>query len=98
VKALLEADGWFVIRAPGSLGYCDLVALKAGSKPWMIEVKGTASGPFHSFGPKDRAKLLEVAKQAGGQPMLLWWPPNGEPHYLFPESWPEAKKKSVIAA
>ena len=87
-RDILEADGWFVIRAPGSLGFCDLVALRKGYDPWLIEVKATAAGPFHSFGPADRRDLLAAASKAGGKAMLLYWPANAQPRYIFPDEWP----------
>lgn len=88
VKALLEADDWFVTRAAGSIGDADLVALKAGHAPRVIEVKSTAAGPYHSFGPKDRADLLFAAELAGAVAELCWWPPRGKPHWIPSRQWP----------
>ena len=89
VKALLEEEGWFVIRAPGSLGTCDLAALKLRSTPMLIEVKATAAGPFHSFGPADRKALLEAAEKAGGEAVLAWWPANKELRWIPVSEWPK---------
>lgn len=84
LRELLEADGWWVCRAAGSLGDADLVAVKDFSigmlsEPHpvvrLIEVKSTAAGPYHSFGPRDRADLLTAAVKAGAQAWLAWWPP-----------------------
>lgn len=36
VKAFLEEEGWFVIRAAGSKGPADLVALKSGYRPMLV--------------------------------------------------------------
>ena len=88
IKALLEDQGWFVVRAPGSLGYADLGALQADQAPWLIEVKATAAGPFHSFGPADRNALLEAAAKAGAEAMLAYWPANGELRWIRPAEWP----------
>jgi Holliday junction resolvase len=85
-KALYEKDGWHVTKAGGSLGAADLVALKAGERPQLIQVKATAKGPFHSFGPRERGELLEVAKAAGAVPVLAWWKPYARAHKLI-ESW-----------
>lgn len=84
----LERGGWWVARAAGSLGDADLIALKAGETPQMIEVKSTAAGPYHSFGPKDRAELLAAAERAGAEPMLVWWPPRKPAEWIEDESWP----------
>lgn len=90
VKKRLEAKGWFVIRAPASLGLADLVALKDKLRPMMIEVKGTAAGPFTAFGPADRAALLGAAAKAGADPVLAWWPAHGELLWIPSAGWPGA--------
>lgn len=93
VKRLLEEEGWFVIRAPGSLGVADLVALRGSSgeewyRPRMIEVKSTAGGPYERFGPADRAELIEAAAAAGATPELAYWPPRGKLRFIDAEDWP----------
>lgn len=90
VKALLEADDWWVARAAGSLGDADLVALKDGKVPRLIEVKSTAKGPYEHFGPKDRADLRFAAETAGAVPVLCWWPSRGKPRWIHADEWPEA--------
>lgn len=88
VKALLENDDWFVTRAAGSLGDADLVALKDGYRPRLIEVKSTARGPYEHFGPKCRADLRFAAQLAGAVAELCWWPPRGKPRWIPSEEWP----------
>ena len=88
VKKLLEADGWFVTKAGGSLGVADLVALKAGHQPRLIQIKGTARGPFSDFGPDDRAKLRLVALDAGAVAELAWWPCRKPCAWLLEPTWP----------
>ena len=95
VKALLEADDWFVTRAAGSLGDADLVALKVGHTPRLIEVKSSAKGPYEHFGPKDRADLLFAAHVAGAVAQLCWWPPRGKPHWIDSLEWPEARRAAA---
>ena len=88
-KALLEAAGWHVTKAGGSLGCADLVALKDGERPLLVQVKATAAGPFHSFGPSERVELLAVAKGAGAVPVLAWWKPRAREHKLIESyDWP----------
>jgi Holliday junction resolvase len=88
-KALLLEDGWMVTKAGGSLGAADLVALKAGERPLLVQVKATAAGPFSGFGPSERAELLAVAKASGAVPVLAWWKPYARTHQLIEDvGWP----------
>lgn len=84
----LEAEGWWALRAPASLGSVDVVAMKNGHPSRFYEVKSTAAGPFHSFGPQDRAELLVVAGQAGAEAILAYKPPRAEWRFLPPSEWP----------
>jgi Holliday junction resolvase len=88
VRAQLEADGWVVVRAAGSLGPVDLVALRNGTAR-LIQVKGTAKGPWHSFGPDDRQAMLWLADRAGAEAWLAWWPPRREPKWIASWQWPQ---------
>lgn len=88
LKKCLEADGWFVVRAPASLGVADLVALKLGHTPRLIEVKATSRGPYAGFPPADRLELLNVAVGAGAAAFLVWWPRRKHPVWLSPDEWP----------
>lgn len=86
VGDLLEAFGWWVARAAGSLGDADLVAnrrlLVAISEPltvcrsMLVEVKSTKAGPFADFPPADRLDLLKAADMAGAEAWLAWVPPT----------------------
>lgn len=89
LRKLLEADGWFVIRAPGSLGVADLCALKAGEQPRLIESKATKAGPYSGFVPSDRQALLEAAEKAGARAELAWWPKRGNLVWIGSEAWPK---------
>lgn len=92
VRRLLEDQDYFVTRAAGSLGDADLVALRAGSRPLLVEVKSTVAGPYHSFSPKDRIDLLFAAKLAGADAVLCWWPPRGKPTWIKSADWPIARE------
>lgn len=91
VKAWLQERDWVVIRAAGSLGGIDLVALKPGRRPLFVEVKSTASGPFDHFRPGERTRLLMAADMAGADPVLAWWPPRGKLRWFEPSEWPPLK-------
>jgi len=94
---LLERD-WVVVRAAGSLGEVDLVALKAGQRPRLIEVKSTAQGPYERFGPSDRADLNLRALWADADAFLAWWPPRGTLRWIHSSEWPHTGSEEVAAA
>jgi hypothetical protein len=88
-----------VVLKGTTYGTCDLVALRHWphddlrdrlSEAWLIEVKSTAGGPYHSFGPADRASLIEAATQAGATAVLAWWPPRGQLRLIESKDWPTA--------
>lgn len=87
----LRAEGWWAMRSPASKGCVDVVAIKAGQRTRFIEVKSTEAGPFHSFGPHDRAELLAEANRAGSVAELCFWPKRCEPQFLSPADWPNSK-------
>lgn len=89
----LRNDDWFAMRAPASLGVADVVALKAGLRPRLIEVKSTAGGPYERFGPKDRADLLFAAQLAGADAYLVWWPPRGKARWVHSAEWPKSNSR-----
>jgi Holliday junction resolvase len=88
LAAKLGEEGWWVLRAAGSLGVADLVALKNGRTTRMIEVKATKAGPFAGFGPTERTELLAAAQQAGAEAWLVHWPKHGKPKWIPPGEWP----------
>lgn len=95
VKALMEEEGFVVIRAAGSLGVCDLVALRETSfgdcEAMLIEVK-SETYPFKHFGPAKRRAIIEAATEAGAEAWLVNWPKHRkEPAWVPAGQWPEAK-------
>jgi Holliday junction resolvase len=74
VMMLLRNDGWVVLRAAGSFGNADLVALRAGSTPLLVQVKASARSPVEHFGPGERQALYAEAQRGGARAMLAWWP------------------------
>lgn len=84
----LESEGWWVCRAAGSLGDADLVALRGGDTPRLIEVKSTTRGAYHGFGPAKRDNLREAARSAGARAWLAWWPPRKPLKWYSEDVWP----------
>jgi len=95
VKARLESQDYVVVRAAGSLGPVDLVALRADKRPRLIEVKSTAGGPYERFGPADRAEMLLIAGLAGASAELAWWPPRGQLHWIGSDEWPAHRRAAA---
>jgi Holliday junction resolvase len=95
VRNHLRDRDWLAFRAPASLGVADVVALRDGSRPRLIEVKSKAQGPYESFGPAARHKLRLAAELAGADAYLAWWPARGELRWLHSSEWPV--RKSVFA-
>jgi Holliday junction resolvase len=79
---------WIAFRAPASLGCADVVALREGSRPRLVEVKSTAGGPYERFGPEARDRLSFAARMAGADALLAWWPPRGELRWIAESEWP----------
>lgn len=97
VRHRLEDEDWWVSRAAGSIGDADLVALRAGRRPMLLEVKSTAAGPYSHFGPADRARLLFAAELAGADAVLAWWPPRGQLRFIPSSEWPTAREERAAA-
>lgn len=98
VRLALEEQDWWVCRAAGSLGDADLVALRVGSRPRLVEVKSTAAGPYHSFGPQARERLRFAAQLAGADAWLAWWPPRGKLRWFVASEWPADRLAAKDAA
>lgn len=89
VRETLEAIGWWVSRAAGSLGDADLVALKQGELPMLIEVKANVSGgPFMNFRRPEREALIAAAVRAGAIPWLAYWPSRKPLRWISVAEWP----------
>lgn len=89
-----ELDVMRFYRSTGRVAYrlawgnADVVALKAGERPLLVQVKSTAGGAFERFQPRDRALLLVEAAQADARAVLAWWPPRGKLTLIPSEAWP----------
>jgi Holliday junction resolvase len=91
VRNQLLSEDWLAFRAPASLGVADVVALRAGSRSRLIEVKSTAQGPYEHFGPADRERLSFAARLAGADALLAWWPSRGKLQWISEAEWPVRK-------
>jgi Holliday junction resolvase len=69
--AILWADGYWVIRAAGSKGSADIVALKRGE---ALFVQCKRSG---TMGPGERNSLIGLARQLDGVPVCALWAKEG---------------------
>ena len=64
VRDYFTERDYIAFRAPASLGCADVIALKAGQRPQLVEVKSTAGGPYERFQPADRDRLAVAARMA----------------------------------
>lgn len=71
-RATLRQHGWVVIRAAGSHGPADLVALRADKKPMLVSCK--LDGYLR---PAERLEFLGAAKQAGARAIVASRPKGG---------------------
>lgn len=101
VRNYYRDQGYFAFRTPGSLGVCDVIAIKNApvgdslgkmifaSEVLFIEVKANTGSPYKSFGPQKREELMDAAAQAGAEAILIHWPVRESmtfyPSYLWPE-------------
>lgn len=64
-KAALEAFGWVVVRAAGSLGAADLLAIRAGFRPLLVACKITGY-----LRPAERLALLKWAAKGDARALM----------------------------
>jgi Holliday junction resolvase len=86
VAELLTYYGFVVYRSAGSHGCADLVALRDGAWPLLVQVKRTIR-EFGGFGPDDRWDLLKEAECAGALAVFCWHPPNKLPSFRIGPKW-----------
>lgn len=91
VRDKLAKDDWLAFRAPASLGCADVIALRDGSRPRLIEVKSTAQGPYEHFGPAARVRLSLAGRLAGADCFLAWWPSRGVLRWIPEAEWPRGR-------
>lgn len=67
----LAQYGWFIIRAGGSLGCADLVALRVGKMPLLVQCKVLGKGrTMPRVDPGERAALYDAAQASGARAII----------------------------
>jgi Holliday junction resolvase len=83
-------DQGYVVAKTTSYGVCDLVALRRGDVPLLVECKANRGSPYMHFRATDREVLLLEAERAGARAVLAHWAPR-RPLRLIPSTeWPAA--------
>lgn len=85
---LLRDEDWLAMRSPASLGPVDVIAMKAGHRTRLIEVKSTSRSAFAGFPPADRAGLSFMGKLADADCYLVYWPKRSKPVWIPESDWP----------
>lgn len=83
--------GWVVKGTGDAHGTTDLIGLREGRTPILVQVKATAAkrGPFADFKPAERRALIEEAELAGANAWLAWRPPDRKgTRWIEPDEWP----------
>lgn len=70
----LVAQGYTGICGRASRGPADIIAIKRGDAPLMVQVKGDERGPWAHFRKPERAALMTAALEAGAVAWLCWMP------------------------
>jgi hypothetical protein len=68
-------------------GNADVIGLKAGERPLLVQVKATARA-WERFTPVERSALLHEALMAGAHCVLAHWPRHGRLTFYGPDEWP----------
>jgi len=91
LRKTLSENGWVAIRA--AKGPVDLVLIRKAAvvEVRLVQVKSTAGGPYEKFGPRERAELLDLARQCGATAWLIYWPPRKGWRWIDSSQWPRTK-------
>lgn len=77
-KATLEAESWFVVRAAGSLGLFDLVALHVDHGVKLIQVRSN-----HRPGGKELTPLRAFLCYPWRKEVWVYWDGRSDPDVVF---------------
>jgi Holliday junction resolvase len=78
-------------------GCADVIGLRAGHRPLLVQVKSTTRA-FEHFRPPERLALMHEAVAAGADCTLAWWPSGGTLHWIDPVDWPPVTAAEVVAS
>jgi Holliday junction resolvase len=94
VRDYLRRNGWAVFRCAASKPV-DLIALKDGAKPMLIECKYGSSHPTK----KEKADLVELALKAGAYPIIAHAEKYGKINfeYILQKSYKQENKSNTYA-
>lgn len=88
VAKALEADGW-TVGSRRHIGGCgDLLAVKPGERPRLIECKRGAHSPYENFRELDRNVMRDYAAGRGLVAELAWRKDRGGLEFIVEASWP----------
>lgn len=90
-REALRGRGWFVVRAGGSLGPADLVALRAGFVPLLIACKTNG----HIL-PAERLAIRKAADRAGARALLAMRPGRGQVSLRLIYEGPESPEVDLL--
>jgi Holliday junction resolvase len=80
--------GFVAFRA--AWGIADVVALKVGMRPQLVQVKSTTR-PYEHFRQAERTELAHAAMVAGADAVLAWWPKGGKLTLIAASEWPRTR-------
>lgn len=88
VAKQLEQDGW-TVGSRRHIGGCgDLLAVKPGERPRLIECKRGAGSPYENFRTVDRNDMRDYAAERGLVAELAWRKDRGRVEFIDEASWP----------
>lgn len=82
---LLREEGWVATRTAGSHGAFDVVGLKRGCTPRLVQLKcGGRRWPSRG----ERARLSVDAARAGAEAWIVFWEARRGPEWVPEHAWP----------
>lgn len=94
VMDVKRAEGWIAYRL--AWGCADVIALREGERPRLIQVKSTIK-PYAHFIPRERDALKREAIAAGADCELAWWPKHGRLTIIPSDDWPPSTHEQAAA-
>lgn len=88
VARQLEQEGW-TVGSRRHIGGCgDLLAVRDGERPRLIECKRGARSPYEHFREPDRNRMRDYAAERGLVAELAWRKDRGKLVFLDEAAWP----------